>query len=183
MWSRFPPAALRMVIFYSFVSTISSDTSEILRWRVRLLQPFRPRIVSFRRKYPDFIISTDASFKDGIGRVAAFCSDVRISARIDMRSLWNPAWFPPAGLNFSMILFQFLRTIFLRLYWPLLNGGPPAQCRRHSVHGQYWCIRRCFEYRPIRKFRIQGDYSLMVSNRSISNMVLAWSGGAQFEHR
>ena len=55
-----------------FSPCISDQIAEILRWWIRLLRSFRPRIVTFCPKFPSFVIFTDASFKDGVGKVAAF---------------------------------------------------------------------------------------------------------------
>ena len=55
-----------------FSAKISTEISEILRWWIRLLRSFRPRVVAFRRRFPEYIIFTDASYKNGVGKIAAF---------------------------------------------------------------------------------------------------------------
>ena len=55
-----------------FSPLILPNIAVILQWWIRLLKSFRPRIVSCRPRYPEFIIFTDASYKDGKGMIAAF---------------------------------------------------------------------------------------------------------------
>ena len=55
-----------------YSATISSDIAGILRWWIRLLRSLPPRVVRFRPRYLDFIITTGASYREGKGGIAAF---------------------------------------------------------------------------------------------------------------
>ena len=58
-----------------FPPLISEAVAEILRWWIRPMRSFRPRVVSFRPRPPDYIIFTDASYRGGNGEIAAFYID------------------------------------------------------------------------------------------------------------
>ena len=105
-----------------FAPTISSGITEISHWWIRLLQSFRPRIVTIRPKYPEFIISTDAEFKNGVGKVDSFLFRRGISVRINRRSPWRPWWCPLASSAFSAIPFLSSRSNSSRLFYPSSGG-------------------------------------------------------------
>ena len=111
-----------------FSAVISAEITEILLWWIRLLQSFRPRIVTFRPKYPEFVIFTDASYKDGVGRISAFLfrrGEFRANeSALAMASLVVPAYvlkfFADALPIFALEFFAIVLALF---EWKTLIQG------------------------------------------------------------
>ena len=55
-----------------FDARITPQIAEIFCWWVRLLRSLQPMICPIRPRYPDFIIFTDAPYKQGAVEIAAF---------------------------------------------------------------------------------------------------------------